>query len=561
MPEFSAKDVTVVIPTMDRWPTLARTMEGLRHQSVDGFEIVVVVDGDDQPVPDVPGARVLVRPHAGPAAARNAGVAMATGRLVLFLGDDMVPSPVLVERHLTRHNLEPAPHVAVLGHVDWHPEVAGDRILQWLDWSNTQFDYRLIATDNAGRGRFFSSNVSLKRDFFLSAGPFDEDFLEAAYEDVDCGWRLDEHGLCLRYEPSALTHHLHRYDWPRIERRFEGVARGERLMQLKHPEFEPWYSRLMLEAEDKRRVSPLWPLAVNWVPPSIGPLRRLAEDRANTYYYRRLAPLFFNAWEADRGLDELKAYLGDEFDQARLEGHRVLMEREEEAVGDEATFYRSSQAYLYELTAFAMWHTKVPYRRALTRFVPPGSSVLDYGCGIGADGLQLLSKGYRVAFADFDNPSTRYLRWRLEHRGVDAPVYDVEGEVPGGFDAAYSFDVIEHVEDPWDFIGRLEERAAVVAVNFLEPDPDDTDLHKPLPIPALLDHAADLGLLWYRKYYGRSHLVIYRSPGAGEAGLKARIRSRGQRLVGERVRQITPAHFDRLDRLAASLRRKSNRSD
>ena len=77
--------------------------------------------------------------------------------------------------------------------------------------------------------------------------------------------------------------------------------------------------------------------------------------------------------------------------------------------------------------------------------MPPGSRLLDYGCGIGSDGLMLLEAGYRVEFADFDNPSTEYLRWRLEQRGFDAPVHDLDKDVPDGFDAAYAFDVIEHV--------------------------------------------------------------------------------------------------------------------
>ena len=101
-----------------------------------------------------------------------------------------------------------------------------------------------------------------------------------------------------------------------------------------------------------------------------------------------------------------------------------------------------------------MTGTKLPYLRELARHVPPGSRLLDYGCGIGSDGLLLLEAGYRVEFADFDNPSTEFLRWRLERRGLDAPVHDLDKEVPDGFDAAYAFDVIEHVR------GRVRRSSA-----------------------------------------------------------------------------------------------------
>src|SRR3712207_2337898 len=156
---------------------------------------------------------------------------------------------------------------------------------------------------------------------------------------------------------------------------------------------------------------------------------------------------------------ELQAYLGDDYDRGRLERWEEILDEEVAEVGDEGRLYRTSQAYLYNLTVFAMSGTKLPYLQLLTSVVPPGSRVLDYGCGIGSDGLMLLEAGYRVEFADFDNPSTRYLRWRLQHRGLDAALHDLDREVPGGFDAAYAFDVIEHVPDAYAFIGEMERRA------------------------------------------------------------------------------------------------------
>jgi 2-polyprenyl-3-methyl-5-hydroxy-6-metoxy-1,4-benzoquinol methylase len=115
-----------------------------------------------------------------------------------------------------------------------------------------------------------------------------------------------------------------------------------------------------------------------------------------------------------------------------------------------------------------MTGTKLPYLHELVGRLEPGARVLEYGCGIGSDGLMLLAAGYRVEFADFDNPSTAYLRWRLEQRGLEAPVHSLDGEVPTGFDAAFAFDVIEHVRDPWAFLRELEARAALIELNLLE---------------------------------------------------------------------------------------------
>ena len=213
--------------------------------------------------------------------------------------------------------------------------------------------------------------------------------------------------------------------------------------------------------------------------------------------------------DPQRELNELKAYLGDEYDQDAFENYQRTLDEEWAGCGDEAGFYRSSNGYLYNLTAFAMTGTKLPYLRELVRHVPPGSRLLDYGCGIGSDGLVLLDAGYRVEFADFDNPSTEYLRWRLEQRGHQSAVHDLDKDVPDGFDAAYAFDVIEHVRDPWAFLGEMEKRAALVEVNLLEFDEHEQELHYELPIPEILRHAADRGLEHYRIHYGSSHLVLY----------------------------------------------------
>jgi SAM-dependent methyltransferase len=208
---------------------------------------------------------------------------------------------------------------------------------------------------------------------------------------------------------------------------------------------------------------------------------------------------------------ELRAYLGDDFELDRLQRYQEQLDAEFAQIGDEQHFYRTSSGYLYNLTAFAMTGTKLPYLAALQRHVPPRARLLDYGCGIGSDGLLLLEAGYRVEFADFANPSVEYLRWRLARRGLDAPIHDLAEGVPGGFDAAYAFDVVEHVDDPFAFLGEMERRARLVVINLLEPEPGDQDLHHELPVQALVGHAAAHRLRYYGVLHHRSHLVLYES--------------------------------------------------
>jgi GT2 family glycosyltransferase len=289
------QDLAVIIPTRDRWDILARTLDALASQTVTGFEVIVVVDGTDQSPPDLSPARVLIKEHGGPGAARNYAANHTDRPLVLFLGDDMIPDTDLVERHLRRHANEPQREVGVLGLARWHPDVARGTLHRWLDWSGMQFDYNTIRDGNAGWPRFYSCNVSLKREFFLAAGGFDEAFVYY-YEDLDAGYRLGELGLVLHFEPEAVTWHLHRYAWEGIERRFTGVARGERMMVAKHEWFEPWYRVRMEGAARQRRVVFPWQRVVPLLPKSS--VRSQLERRATRGYLQRLAPEFLSAWES-----------------------------------------------------------------------------------------------------------------------------------------------------------------------------------------------------------------------------------------------------------------------
>jgi glycosyltransferase involved in cell wall biosynthesis len=104
--------ISVVIPTYQRRTSLERVLDGLKEQVYPAslVEVLVICDGStDGSAAMVRGrrdpfrARVFEQPNRGPAAARNVALMHAREPFVLFLDDDVVPTPCLVGEHIIAH--------------------------------------------------------------------------------------------------------------------------------------------------------------------------------------------------------------------------------------------------------------------------------------------------------------------------------------------------------------------------------------------------------------------------------------------------------------------------
>ena len=60
--------------------------------------------------------------------------------------------------------------------------------------------------------------------------------------------------------------------------------------------------------ERRRYLAPVAKLQRPFAQAAAGDLRSAARRRADRWYYRRLAPVFLNAWEAERELESCSAY-------------------------------------------------------------------------------------------------------------------------------------------------------------------------------------------------------------------------------------------------------------
>lgn len=212
--------LSIVIPTLDRSETLDRTLSGIVECEApdNGFEVIVVNNGTSDATAAVisrhaesPLVVAVDHPEGGPAAARNAGIRVAKGEVILFLGDDTIPGePTTLRRHADLHAARPEDTYAVLGRIAWDPAKPVTQFMNWLDTGGTQFDYwRLEAGVVPAEDHFYSSHLSLKKAILDSVGGFDERFPAAAIEDTELGARLAGAGLELEYHPKLLVLHDH----------------------------------------------------------------------------------------------------------------------------------------------------------------------------------------------------------------------------------------------------------------------------------------------------------------------------------------------------------------
>jgi len=216
---------SVVVPTYNREADLGRCLEGWERQAPADlpFEVVVVDDGSTDGTADRVTAwrgrrfalRHLRQANAGPAAARNRALEVATGELVLFTGDDVEPTPTLLAEHWQGHRERFDPGLAILGQIRWAGDMPLSATMRHVDGvGGEQFSFGgMVDGQRYDFRHLYTANVSLRRELLdREPGGFSTEFPAAAFEDTELGWRLARHGLVIVYRASAVALHHHHYD-------------------------------------------------------------------------------------------------------------------------------------------------------------------------------------------------------------------------------------------------------------------------------------------------------------------------------------------------------------
>ncbi len=226
--------ISVIIPAYNAAKTIGNCVRALMRQSVDraSYEIIVVDDGstdETAAVAEAAGAQVIRRPHQGPAAARNAGVAAARGELVLFTDADCEPAPDWIEQMS-------APFA--------DPEVTGakgtyrTRQREWMArFVQVEYEDKYDRLAQQSRIDFVDTySAAYRPSVCLENGGFDPVFSTASVEDQEFSFRLAQKGYRLVFVPAAVVYHQHDRTASEYARRKFGIGYWKALLVRWHPE-------------------------------------------------------------------------------------------------------------------------------------------------------------------------------------------------------------------------------------------------------------------------------------------------------------------------------------
>jgi glycosyltransferase involved in cell wall biosynthesis/peptidoglycan/xylan/chitin deacetylase (PgdA/CDA1 family) len=235
---LAGPSISIVVPTYQRRDVVCdvvRALCGVEYAAP--FEIIVVVDGSTDGTAqalaaiDCPDRLTLVeQSNRGASGARNRGAAIAANDVILFLDDDMIADPKLLDEHARLHR-DGAD--AVIGDTPIHPaSPAGflpESVARWI--ASTSVKSPLSPFD------VFTGQLSVRRSVFEELGGFDIAFTSAAAfgnEDADFGARLLAR-YDVRHNPAAISRQMYVVTPRQFMERARRAVAGDLCFVRKHP--------------------------------------------------------------------------------------------------------------------------------------------------------------------------------------------------------------------------------------------------------------------------------------------------------------------------------------
>jgi GT2 family glycosyltransferase len=208
--------VSVVIPTQFRRPEVIKA--ALMRLGADSYVgEVFLVDDSGRVALAIDNAgtapvSVINAEGRGPNSSRQAGLEAATGEVVLFLDDDVVPDPDLATRHAACHSAHP--NAVVLGYMPVAHDANGVHASAASHLYAIEYEARVAEYETDPRTiltNLWGGNVSLRRSDALRVGVENPSYPGRRHEDQDFGLRCAQAGLVGVFDRGLrAAHHYHR---------------------------------------------------------------------------------------------------------------------------------------------------------------------------------------------------------------------------------------------------------------------------------------------------------------------------------------------------------------
>lgn len=237
-------DVSVIFATYNRQEILEEVFQAWREVDQATKYTYEIICSDDESsdhtveiIKHVTGlpVKLIENKKGGAASARNAALEVASGKVIIFTGDDIFPEKNYINAHFENY-LKYGEQVATLGRIAWHPKIKINHLMYHItEVGCEQFGFIALPVYQFVDFRhFYTSNISVpakllqEQDKFFNTG-----FDKYGFEDIELGYRLQKAGMKIYYDPDIIAYHHHVYG--SVEKFCERQASaGEELVVFSH---------------------------------------------------------------------------------------------------------------------------------------------------------------------------------------------------------------------------------------------------------------------------------------------------------------------------------------
>jgi GT2 family glycosyltransferase len=231
-PDLPWPKISIIVCSHNGRRTIGECCQELHKLDYPDMEVIIVDDGSTDGTYQVVsrnGFQVIRTPNVGLSAARNLGLAAASGEIVAYIDDDAYPDPhwlkYLAATFLTTD-------CAGVGGPNISP--SGDGQTAACVANAPGGPLHVLVSDRQAE-HLPGCNMAFRRHHLLAIGGFDPRFRTAG-DDVDVCWRIQETAGWLAFSPGAMVWHHRRNSIRAYVRQQKGYGRAEAILEQKWPE-------------------------------------------------------------------------------------------------------------------------------------------------------------------------------------------------------------------------------------------------------------------------------------------------------------------------------------